>query len=52
MMTWMNSDDYMNMRAGLDTFCHIFNHVDDRIHIIVPGLLTQLYQIYTKPEVP
>lgn len=50
MITWMNSDNYTNMRAGLDTFCFIFNGVDDRIHIIIPGLMNQLYQIYTKPE--
>ena len=51
MICWMNNDQLMNIKAGLDTFCHIFNQVDDRIHIIIPNLMNQLYQIYTKPEV-
>lgn len=50
MVQWMNSETYLHMRAGLETFCHIFNDVDDRIHIIVPELMNKLYQIYTKPE--
>ena len=50
MIGWMNNEQQNNIKAGLDTFCYIFNNVDDRIHIIVPGIMNQLYQIYTKPE--
>jgi hypothetical protein len=47
----MNTEDETIINTGLDALSFIFAGADNRMHVIVPGLMPILFQIFTNPDV-